>query len=41
MTTAYLAQESNTGNPILNIAVFVVFIIVTMTVVLRAGKSTK
>lgn len=41
MTTAYLAQESNTGNPILNIAVFAVFIIVTMTVVMRAGKTTK
>lgn len=42
MTTAYLAQESsNTGNPILNIAVFVVFIVVTMAVVMRAGKSTK
>lgn len=41
MTTTYLAQEASTGNPILNIAVFVVFIIVTMTVVLRAGKSTK
>ncbi|GAB2503709.1 Cation/acetate symporter ActP [Corynebacterium atrinae] len=42
MTTAYLAQESSsTGNPILNIAVFVVFIVVTMAVVMRAGKSTK
>ena len=42
MSLSYLAQESaNTGNPILNIAVFVAFIVVTMTVVLRAGKSTK
>ncbi|RNE48635.1 solute symporter family protein [Corynebacterium alimapuense] len=40
MTTAYLAQEANTGNPILNIAVFVIFIAVTMTVVMRVGKST-
>ncbi|MDO5512439.1 cation acetate symporter [Corynebacterium sp.] len=40
MDLTYLAQE-NTGNPILNIAVFVVFIVVTMTVVMRAGKSTK
>ncbi|MCS5480463.1 cation acetate symporter [Corynebacterium sp. YIM 101645] len=40
MDITYLAQES-TGNPILNIAVFVVFIVVTMTVVLRAGKTTK
>ena len=41
MTTTYLAQEANTGNPILNIAVFVVFIIVTMAIVMRAGKTTK
>lgn len=41
-STILLAQsEANTGNPILNISVFVVFIVVTMTVVLRAGKSTK
>ncbi|AJK68266.1 solute symporter family protein [Corynebacterium marinum] len=40
MTTAYLAQEVSTGNPILNISVFVVFIVVTMTVVTRVGKST-
>lgn len=39
--TTYLAQESATGNPILNIAVFVAFIVITMTVVLRVGKSTK
>ncbi len=41
MTTTYLAQEANTGNPILNIAVFVVFIVVTMAVVMRVGKTTK
>ncbi|QGU06702.1 Cation/acetate symporter ActP [Corynebacterium occultum] len=41
-STLYLAQEApSTGNPILNISVFVVFIVVTMTVVLRAGKTTK
>ena len=40
MDLTYLAQE-NTGNPLLNIAVFVVFIVVTMTVVMRAGKTTK
>ena len=39
MDLTYLAQE-NTGNPLLNIAVFVVFIVVTMTVVMRAGKTT-
>ena len=38
--TILLAQE-DTGNPILNISVFVVFIVVTLTVVMRAGKSTK
>lgn len=41
MTTTYLAQEANTGNPILNIAVFVIFIVVTMAVVMRVGKTTK
>lgn len=41
MNTTHLAQEASTGNPILNIAVFVVFIVITMTVVLRAGKTTK
>ncbi|AGF71837.1 solute symporter family protein [Corynebacterium halotolerans] len=41
MNTTHLAQEASTGNPILNIAVFVVFIVVTMTVVMRAGKTTK
>ncbi|MGP6174966.1 solute symporter family protein [Corynebacterium sp. A21] len=39
--TIYLAQESSTGNPWLNIGVFVAFIVITMTVVLRVGKSTK
>ncbi|APT93023.1 acetate permease [Corynebacterium phocae] len=38
-----LAQEEvvKTGNPILNISIFIVFLVVTMTVVLRAGKTTK
>ncbi len=43
-STILLAQEATpeaVGNPILNIAVFVVFIVVTMAVVLRAGKTTK
>ncbi|AZA13044.1 cation acetate symporter [Corynebacterium choanae] len=34
------AATSNTGNPLLNITVFAVFIIVTMAVVMRAGKTT-
>lgn len=33
--------ESGTGNPILNIAIFVIFIVITMAIVMRAGKSTK
>ena len=37
---AVLAQESTAGNPILNIAVFVAFIVVTMAIVMRVGKST-
>ncbi|GAB3597665.1 Cation/acetate symporter ActP [Corynebacterium faecale] len=42
-STILLAQEATpegVGNPILNIAVFVVFIVVTMTVVMRVGKSS-
>ena len=43
MNPIILAQEAeySTGNPILNISVFLVFLIVTMALVLRAGKSTK
>ena len=41
MTTTYLAQETSAGNPILNISIFGIFLVVTMAVVLRAGKSTK
>ena len=33
--------EASTGNPILNIAIFVIFIVITMAIVMRAGKSTK
>lgn len=42
-TTHVLAQESgaDVGNPILNISVFVAFIVVTMAIVMRAGKTTK
>ena len=39
-STIVLAQE-DTGNPILNISVFVIFIVITMTIVMRAGKTTK
>lgn len=37
---SYFAAEESAGNPILNIAVFVAFIVITMFVVMRAGKST-
>ena len=42
MNPIILAQEAefSTGNPILNISVFLVFLVVTMWLVLRAGKST-
>ncbi|MGP6175318.1 solute symporter family protein [Corynebacterium sp. A21] len=41
MTTMHLAQSPSTGNPLLNIGVFVVFIVITMAVVMRAGRTTK
>lgn len=41
MTTSYVAAESSAGNPVLNIVVFVAFIVITMAVVLRAGKPQK
>ncbi|ALP34684.1 solute symporter family protein [Corynebacterium pseudotuberculosis] len=41
MTTSYVTAESSAGNPVLNIVVFVAFIVITMAVVLRAGKTTK
>ncbi len=45
MNSTYLlaadAASAETGNPIINIAVFALFLVVTMAVVMRAGKSTK
>ena len=42
MNSVILAQEETTaGNPILNIAVFGAFLVITMWMVLRAGKTTK
>ena len=41
MTTTTLAAETSAGNPILNISIFAIFLIITMAVVLRAGKTTK
>lgn len=41
MTTTYLAaSDSDAGNPVLNIIIFVAFIAVTMTIVTRVGKKT-
>ena len=36
-----VAQETSAGNSLLNIAIFLAFLVVTMWLVLRAGKSTK
>ncbi|QCB27960.1 solute symporter family protein [Corynebacterium endometrii] len=42
MNSVILAQEETAaGNPILNIAVFGAFLVITMWMVLRAGKTTK
>ena len=38
MQTHFLAQ-SDAGNPLLNIAIFVGFIVVTMWIVTKASKS--
>ncbi|MGL5734897.1 MAG: solute symporter family protein, partial [Beijerinckiaceae bacterium] len=41
MTTTYLAaSDTDAGNPVLNIVIFVAFIAITMTIVTRVGKKT-
>lgn len=42
MTTSFLAESQHvgTGNPLINIAVFVLFIVATMTVVVKATRKT-
>lgn len=43
LSTTTLAAASGTvetGNPILNIAIFVLFIVATMTIVIRATRQT-
>ena len=41
MNTAFLAQEAvETGNPILNISIFIAFVVITLTVVVRATRQT-
>lgn len=37
---AEAAAEANVGNPLLNIAIFVAFIVITMAIVIRVGKTT-
>ena len=39
MTTHLLATESGAGNPVLNISVFVAFIVITMAIVTRAARA--
>lgn len=39
-STVLAEEAAQAGNPILNISVFIAFIVVTMAVVLRAGKKT-
>ena len=34
------ASDSDAGNPVLNIVIFVAFIVITMTIVTRVGKKT-
>ncbi|MCS4490050.1 cation acetate symporter [Corynebacterium sp. ES2794-CONJ1] len=41
MKILYVAETVSTGNPVLNISVFIIFIVITMGVVLKAGRSTK
>ncbi|MFC9358129.1 cation acetate symporter [Rhodococcus sp. NPDC057014] len=40
MTTT-LAAATDVGNPLLNIAIFVAFVVITMTIVIRASRTTK
>lgn len=39
MTTTVLAEASRIGNPIVNISIFVAFVLVTLFIVIRAGRS--
>ena len=41
LTTSYLAAGGDVGNPLLNIAIFAVFVIVTMTIVIQVSRSPK
>ena len=39
--TFLAADTASVGNPALNIAIFVAFVVITMTIVIRASKTTK
>ncbi|MBB3605725.1 cation/acetate symporter [Mycolicibacterium sp. BK556] len=39
MTTTVLAEASRIGNPIVNISIFVAFVLITLFIVIRAGRT--
>lgn len=40
MNTILAASSADVGNPMLNIAIFVAFVVITMTIVIRASRTT-
>ena len=41
MITTLAASGTDVGNPAFNIAIFLAFVVVTMTLVIRASRTTK
>ncbi|EHB49983.1 SSS sodium solute transporter superfamily [Mycolicibacterium rhodesiae JS60] len=39
MTTTLLAEASRIGNPVVNISIFVAFVLITLFIVIRAGRT--
>jgi cation/acetate symporter len=39
VTTTVLAEASRIGNPVVNISIFVAFVVITLFIVIRAGRS--
>jgi cation/acetate symporter len=39
MTTTVLAEASRIGNPVINISIFVAFVLITLFIVIRAGRT--
>jgi cation/acetate symporter len=39
VTTTLLAEASKIGNPVVNISIFVAFVVITLFIVIRAGRS--